>query len=148
MRGWSLHFHKRSADDSGKCHILESGDGAYVAVFEICADEKTHLDRIEGVGNGYENCTIDVPGFGQCFTYLASASHICDDLRPYAWYREIVLLGCLELELPSEYVSKVEAVDAIPDPDQQRSRVNWDIVEKLRNDNQKSEMAYRCDFKK
>lgn len=105
----------------------------YVAVFEICEKEKEKLDKIEGLGKGYKDFTLEVPDFGSCFTYLGSASHICDKLMPYDWYKEIVLLGCRKLEFPSGYASMIEAVKAGRDPDEKRSREQWQIVERLRH---------------
>ena len=47
---WSLHFHKRSIDESGKCNIRRGGSGVHYAIFEISLEDKLALDRIEGVG--------------------------------------------------------------------------------------------------
>ena len=129
--GWSLQFHKRSNDGSAKCNILRPGAGVYVAIFEMREIEKEKLDRIEGLGTGYEDCMINVPGFGSCFTYLGSVSHICDELMPYDWYKEIVLLGCRKLDFPRSYAATIEDIIACPDPDENRSREQWQIVDRL-----------------
>jgi hypothetical protein len=132
--GWSLHFHKRSIDESGKCNIVNSGTGIYVAVYEMQESDKEKLDEIEGSGKGYDNATIDVPDFGACSTYLGATTHICGELKPYDWYKEMVLLGCRKLDLPQRYTSAIEAVRNGPDPDEKRSEAQWQIVERLRND--------------
>jgi hypothetical protein len=129
---WSLQFHKRSIDGSGKCNIRNSGTGVYVAVFEMHVEDKEKLDGIEGIGNGYDSATIKVPEFDSCLTYLGSASHICDQLTTFDWYREMVLLGCRKLDFPGRYVATIEAVKTCPDPDKNRSREQWKIVERLR----------------
>ena len=103
--GWSLHFHKRSIDGSGKCNIVNSGEGVYVAVYEMNEIDKAKLDEIEGTGKGYHNSTIDVPDLGSCFTYLGATSHICDELTPFDWYKEMVLLGCRKLGLSDRYTA-------------------------------------------
>jgi len=132
--GWSLHFHKRSVDGSGKCNIVNSGKGIYVAVFEMSVKDKVKLDEIEGTGKGYHNSTIDVPEFGTCSTYLGATAHICNELKPFDWYREMVLLGCRKLGLCDRYTAIIEAIRNGPDPDEKRSREQWQIVEQLRND--------------
>ena len=79
---WSLRFHKRSLDTSGKCSIKKGSSGVYVAVYTMTAADKQLLDRIEGVGQGYANTTIQVPGIGECSTYVAEDTHIDRSLAP------------------------------------------------------------------
>jgi len=136
VAGWSLQFHKRSIDGSGKCNILNSGagTGVYVAVFEMNMKDKMKLDKIEGTGKGYDNATIEVADFGNCFTYLGTASHIRDELRPFDWYKELVLLGCRKLAIPDHYAAVIESVKSIRDPLEKRSQAQWKIVELLRRD--------------
>lgn len=127
-----LCFHKRSRDQSGKCNIV-AGDGSiHVAVYELSGQERTELDQIEGRGSGYSVETLEVPGFGECFTYVATASFIDDELRPYFWYKELVLVGCKALELPIDYIDKIRGIVAIGDPDLTRHTNNMKIVEQAR----------------
>jgi hypothetical protein len=134
IHGWSLQFHKRSPDGSGKCNILMPGNGVYVAIYEMGEADKRKLDEIEGTGSGYRDAGIDVPEFGHCATYLGSRSYLCNDLAPYDWYREMVLLGCQKQKFPDRYTSVVGTVTTSPDPDEVRSQQQWQIVERLRND--------------
>lgn len=129
---WSLCFHKRSVDKSGKCSIQSGSSGLYVAVYQMSAADKQELDRIEGVGRGYEDTTIVVPRMGVCATYVAADSHVDESLVPYDWYRELVRLGCHELDLPAAYVRQIEQMPAVPDPDSDRHLANWKIVQMLR----------------
>lgn len=129
-----LHFHKRSADGSAKCGILEPGDGVHVAVYEMRARDKPVLDAIEGLGAGYDQLDVDVAGFGLCFSYAAMASHISDCLKPYDWYREMVLIGCRRHGFPQGYIAEIGRISVDRDPDAERSRKNWEIVELLRRD--------------
>ena len=134
VRGWSLHFHKRSEDGSGKCNITTPGDGVYVAIYEMHESDKRKLDEIEGVGTGYRDATIHIPEFGHCHTYLGSSSYLCNDLAPYDWYKEMVLLGCRKLVFPDSYTSLVDAVSASRDPDETRSQRQWQTVERMSHD--------------
>jgi gamma-glutamylcyclotransferase (GGCT)/AIG2-like uncharacterized protein YtfP len=131
--GQKLCFHKRSIDQSGKCNIVSGDARVHLAIYELNMSEKAELDRIEGAGSGYSVETIDVPGFGECFTYIATASHIDDELRPYSWYKELVLAGCEALRLPNNYVAMIRKITAIADPDKTRHADNMKIVEQARS---------------
>jgi gamma-glutamylcyclotransferase (GGCT)/AIG2-like uncharacterized protein YtfP len=134
LPGWTLHFHKRSnVDDSAKCSILPGDGSVRVAVYRIVAQDKQRLDRIEGLGNGYENRVVSVPGYGDCFTYVATASHIDDSLAPLDWYREIVALGCEYHGFPEAYTASIRSITAVPDADAERNRQEWALVEQLRS---------------
>ncbi|MDH3338146.1 MAG: gamma-glutamylcyclotransferase [Gammaproteobacteria bacterium] len=132
LPGWSLRFHKRSADTSGKCSILKGSSGVYVAVYQMSPADKHILDGIEGVGCGYVDASIVVPGMGECATYIAADSHVDNALEPFDWYREIVLLGCKELGFPAAYARRIEQVTAATDPDPNRRQNGWNTVDKLR----------------
>jgi len=122
IAGWKLLFHKRSSDRSAKCAIFVGQGSIHVAVYEIDEREKAVLDgTVE---------TLDVPGFGDCFTYIAAASHIDDKLRPYSWYKELVLVGCEALAFPHDYVAMIRSIAAIDDPDKQRHIANMQIAER------------------
>lgn len=129
---YTLRFHKRGQDDSAKCGISECGQGLHVAVYEMDEADRRVLDGIEGVGKGYEVDGVSVPGFGQCFTYVASRSHIDDWLQPFDWYREMVLLGCLKHAFPAPYCERIAALPVIEDPDPARRERNWRTVERLK----------------
>ncbi len=62
LPGHSLHFHKRSADKSGKCNAFASGDDDSVigVLFSFDPAERAKLDDAEGVGSGYEPVMITV----------------------------------------------------------------------------------------
>jgi len=129
---WSLHFHKRGNDKSAKCSILEGGTGVHCAVFEISAEDKLTLDRIEGVGSGYSEITLDIPDIGDCASYVAQDSHIDDTLLPYDWYRELVLIGAKLHGFPRDYFRRIKSKAAVRDPDPDRSARRWKTVEFIR----------------
>ena len=66
---WSMQFCKRSKDASGKCTLVPGSDGVHAAIFELSAADKQVLDDIEGVGKGYSEISLHVPGYGDCFSY-------------------------------------------------------------------------------
>lgn len=125
---YKLCFHKRSSDQSSKCNAFETGsdsDAIWGVVFNIPPSEKRRLDRAEGLGNGYNEKTIDVitPSGDHvaAITYYADKIAIAEGLPPYSWYKELVLNVAKEHGLSSGYIaSSIEAVTAIKDPDGSR----------------------------
>ena len=132
IAGKKLCFHKRSQDGSGKCNIVAAEGSIHVAVYEINGQEKARLDRIEGVDSGYSVVTIEAPGFGECFTYVAVPSYIDNKLRPYSWYKELVLVGCEALQFPIDYIAIIRNTAAIDDPDKERHAINMQLVKRAR----------------
>ncbi|HWJ87625.1 MAG TPA: gamma-glutamylcyclotransferase family protein [Pelagibacterium sp.] len=124
LTGYELRWHKRSRDGSGKCDIAASA-AADVAVFgvlyEIAVHEKRALDRAEGLGVGYEEIEIEVLCGGNPITAKAYRATDTDPaLRPYTWYRALVIAGAREHGFPASYVAGLESVPA--DEDENRSR--------------------------
>lgn len=132
LPGRSLHFHKQGMDGSGKCNVLPDGHGVYVAVYTLDAADKPMLDQIEHVGIGYEVAAVNVRGFGECFTYFATETHIVDELAPYCWYHELVVQGCCFHDLPADYLAGVSAIARVRDPDKRRRRKNWNLIHSMR----------------
>lgn len=131
LQHWSLRFHKLSKDESGKCSIFPGSDGAYFAIFDINAEDKLALDRIEGLGDGYAAVLLDISPFGNCASYVAQESHVDDFLQPYDWYRELVLAGVRFHGFPHDYVSRIESVQAMRDPDARRSARQWALAQQI-----------------
>jgi hypothetical protein len=127
LPGHVLRFHKRSRDGSAKCDAYETGsshDGVHGVVFELDAAGKAALDRVEGVGRGYREKEVRVTAGEQGWTartYVAEADHIDRSLRPYAWYRELVLAGAREHALPAAYVERIAAEESVEDPEPRRA---------------------------
>ena len=134
LQDWSLRFHKRSMDASGKCSIVPGDEGVHFAIFDISNDDKLELDRIEGVGSGYAATSLDIPPFGDCATYIAEAPYVDEALRPYDWYREFVLAGADFHGFPDDYVERIASVRAIPDPDTERSASQWALAVRISAD--------------
>ncbi len=131
LPGFSLAFHKLSADGSGKCSVQRGSSGVHFAIYEMSEADREILDRIEGVGSGYGRIVLDVPGFGHCFSYAASDTHIDDTLVPYDWYQALVLAGARVLDFPRDYVTAIAGVPACRDPDPARHREMWKLAESI-----------------
>jgi len=128
--GFVLTFHKRGMDGSGKCTLRESGldtDAVFGAVYLLDREDREGLDRAECLGTGYDAVEIGVvtpAGPLRAFTYVARETHIDASLLPFAWYLEYVLTGAYQHRLPDYYVSRLESVQTLPDPDTGRAEKN------------------------
>jgi gamma-glutamylcyclotransferase (GGCT)/AIG2-like uncharacterized protein YtfP len=117
-----LRFHKAGTDGSAKCDAFYTGglaDAIHGVLYRIDRAGKSVLDRIEGLGNGYEEKVVEVAdGTGsivEAITYYAT--HIDDSLLPFHWYKQHVLVGAQETGLPPHYVAHIENMAATDDPD-------------------------------
>lgn len=120
-----LAWTKRSfRDGSGKCHIIEAeepGQVVWGVLFEMNKKEQTELDRIEGRGYTKKSVTVAYDSSTiAAYTYHATA--IKNGLRPFHWYKSLVLAGAREHDLPPEYIREMERVNAINDRNRSRSR--------------------------
>ena len=129
LPGHALHFHKHSADKSGKCNAFASGnDNSVIGVlFSFDPAERAKLDEAEGVGSGYEHTMVTVINDKgrrrKVLTYLATPGYIDDSLKPYSWYKDFVLAGGREHGLPPEYIAEyIQSVEAIEDANKTRDK--------------------------
>lgn len=128
VAGRRLAFDKVSQDGSGKCDIEATPtatDHVYGVIFEIDCTEKPELDRLEGLGHGYREELVDVvtaDGTRKAQAYVATEKNSA--LRPYDWYKALVIAGALEHGLPPTYVDSLNTTDSRPDPDDRRRERN------------------------
>jgi gamma-glutamylcyclotransferase len=126
--GYQLCWNKRSKDGSGKCSITETGhptDVVWGVVYELSPQDKSSLDRAEGLGQGYGERVVNIKtqtGRGTAVIYYATS--IDPGIRPYDWYRDLLVAGAREHGLPEEYVHALEGVVAVADGDQSRAETN------------------------
>jgi hypothetical protein len=111
-------------------------DLIYGAIYRLNTEHKSELDRFEGNGHGYIDKLIMLTHNGDeysCFTYLARRSHIVDNLKPYHWYKKLVILGAQYLQLPETYISSIATVESMEDPDQTRKKETEALIGKIIN---------------
>lgn len=132
LRGYELKWHKRSSDGSGKCDVVQTNDANHVVYgvfYEIPMSEKPALDQAEGLGYGYEAKKVRVAFNGAiCEASIYYATEIDPSLKPYTWYKALVVAGAKEHGLLSKYIERLEATDAIEDPDRQRHNRNSQLA--------------------
>lgn len=129
LHGHELRWHKRSRDGSDKRNLVQTSDATavvYGVLYEIPVGEKPALDKAEGLGNGYEAKNAEVAFRGAPrMAYLYFATDVDSSLRPYTWYKALVVAGAEEHNLPNEYVERLVATAALEDPDRERHADNW-----------------------
>jgi len=130
LSGYTLRWHKRGADGSGKCTIAiapKDPVGVHGILYRFAANEKYQLDLTEGLGSGYDEASVTVEtaaGLRQATTYLAAHSHIDDRLMPYSWYRDLVIEAASEAGISDDYVRRLATVRTQQDPDADREAHN------------------------
>ena len=126
LSGYQLKFHKVSKKDgSGKCDVVDSGnyqDKVYGVLYKIRADELSELDRFEANGYGYkrQNTFVTTDSGENLEAEIYIATNIDPNIRPYYWYKEHVVRGAKENELPETYISMLNEVVCEIDPDTER----------------------------
>ena len=139
LRQHRLAFHKKGHDRSSKCNLVRTGeesDGVYGAIYEMDSAHKEALDCIEGNGNGYHDRQLTVELHGKehsCFTYFAQQSYIENNLKPYHWYKDLVVLGAKHLQFPDGYVRSIELIESVEDLDDARREHHDLLIEKIVN---------------
>lgn len=127
-----LRFHKSSSDGSAKCDAFVTADQNSIVigvVFEVSESEKLELDRVEGLGQGYEEKIVVVQSTDgesmKAATYYAT--DIDPTRKPYHWYKEHVVRGANENGLSAYYVETISAIESTTDPKPGRQELEMAI---------------------
>ena len=131
LPGHELRFHKHSKKDgSAKCDAFATPDkdAAVVGVlFKFDSADRDKLDAAEGAGKGYDARVVTVINHKgrrrKVLSYFASPDAIDASVKPYTWYKDHVLAGAKEHNVPPDYVAQyIDAVEAVEDPDRERDK--------------------------
>jgi hypothetical protein len=135
LHGYSLCFNKKSKDGSGKANINltdKSDDFVWGIVIQITEEQKEKLDRFEGKGKGYDEETVEVilqnGTKTEALTYVADKDSLDFSLKPFDWYKALIVFGLMENQFPTDYLIKIKNFDCIPDTSFERSDENWGII--------------------
>lgn len=130
-----LTFHKRGMDGSAKANAFYTGsacDATWGVLFRIDVTQKPMLDQFESVGVGYETVMKGIQTAGgkvvQAWTYIALSVAVEGGLKPFTWYKDFVIQGARQHDLPSEYIRILQSTDAVHDSDTLRSQANARIL--------------------
>lgn len=130
LPGYLLTFHKMSTDGSGKCNIEPTenvADVVWGVVFSILESERAALDEAEGLGFGYDATTLTVCGKDGPITahaYVAASGYRDSARVPYDWYKNFVVAGAKEHDLPEAYIETLSQIETQPDLDTARAQRN------------------------
>ncbi len=84
------------------------------------------------MGFGYDEIEVDVAlsngSTERASMYIASTNAIDNALFPFRWYKDFVVKGAMQHQLPEEYVQAIAALPAMEDPDVNRQRTNDEIL--------------------
>ena len=127
LSGHALRFNQRSTGDgSAKCNIVEAvnaSDQVYGVVFDLRVPERPALDRAEDLDVGYrlQHLTVELgDSVEPVFCYVAMPNTIDDSVRPFRWYRDIVLHGARRHDFPPHYLQQIQSTHVIEDPNRRR----------------------------
>ena len=137
LKGHQLKFHKVGKDGSGKGDAFYTNnpqDTIYGALFEFDPADKPTLDKIEGVGKGYniKEVTVTNAKGERVSAYTYTATNIKADLLPFSWYLNHVIVGAKEVGVPSEYLSDIINTASVEDLDKSRNERNFALYNGLR----------------
>ncbi len=136
LTGHRLTFDNESSiDGSGKCDALitnNSADLLFAVLYRMAASEKSILDGYEGLGVEYRDASIPItlPGGDPACALIYYATNLNPRLCPYHWYKEHVVRGALENDLPNAYVEAIRAVKSISDENLEREQRELRIYRK------------------
>ncbi len=132
LAGHRLCWHKRGRDGSGKCDVLPTGhplDRVIGVVYRMRTADKPLLDRIEGLGSGYDEEEVSLStAAGPMRAWTYRATDIDSAAVPFTWYKALVIAGAREHAFPAAYLSGLEGVAARDDPDTARAQTHFDLI--------------------
>lgn len=135
LSGYKLVCNKASKDGSVKANIVKSdipGDIVWGILFKIDNTEKPLLDKAEGLGKGYTEDCLTFNGENKskhvAQVYFADSNSINNDLVAYDWYREFIITGAIQNQLPADYILQLQSIPFIPDPDEERRIKHFSIL--------------------
>ena len=132
--GRQLVFHKVGRDGSAKCDALhtENPDSTvFGALFRLDRRDIPTLDTFEALGAGYDREILSVStstGTLQAFAYIAQAQYVDPDLKPFHWYKQLVIAGAELHQFPDRYITAISAVHSKADPQPQRAAKNLGVL--------------------
>jgi hypothetical protein len=108
------------------------GELVWGVLFNIDYNEKSLLDKAEGLGLGYNEDTLifldQLSNSYSARVYIADSNSINNHLLPFDWYKELIVTGGTQNKLPADYISQLQSFACVPDPDEARRLKNYSIL--------------------
>lgn len=107
---------KKGKDGSGKANLVDSPkDVVWGVLYEIDSAELERLDKAEG---GYQRTTLQIlteqGNTIEAEVYISTK--LTNDATPYNWYKDLILKGAREHQLPEDYLEYLEQFPSKDDP--------------------------------
>lgn len=137
LKNYILRFNKFGQDQTAKCNIVKTGNpGDFVngVIYQIKSSDLEILDRIEGLNKGYVHKMLNVKLYGkshQVLTYVAMPEYLNNSIKPYSWYKEMVIKGLEYYQFESDNIDQVRIIEAINDPDLRRNASMWNLIKEM-----------------
>lgn len=135
LPGYKLVCNKVSKDGSAKANIIKTDNLAELVwgvLLTIDSDEKALLDKAEGLGKGYNEDTLiffdETNNPYPAQVYIADSNVINNNLLPYDWYKEFIVTGAIQNELPADYILQLQSIICSRDNDEERRTKNYSIL--------------------
>jgi gamma-glutamylcyclotransferase (GGCT)/AIG2-like uncharacterized protein YtfP len=119
IRSYEVRFRKKSDDGSGKADLVQTGNPGDIVHGVVYQFDPNERDALNAAEPGYDPETIEVQnttGVLKATTYLAREDQIDESLKPYTWYRDVILCGAEQHGIPEDYRQKIERILDLPDP--------------------------------
>lgn len=132
----TLRFHKRSKDGSGKADAYFTGkedQKVWGVIGQIDKEAKKILDKFEGLGRGYNEKVVEIITNDEKINttiYVADSDCIDTNLIPFDWYKEFVVQGSIENQLPEDYIKLLKDIPCKKDFNIERREKNYTIMKK------------------
>ena len=115
LRGARLRLDKRGADGSGKANLATDRDAwVWGVAYRLAAADFRDLDAVEP---GYRRVTVELEVLGRSVSAQTYRSErLTADPVAFEWYKRLIVEGARQHGLPDDYVIRLEALPARPDP--------------------------------
>lgn len=115
LHNWCVNFNKKSIDGSGKANLSQkTGFITWGCLYEIDANE---ISRLDGIEKGYIRIKVNVikdDGVTvEAETYISD--NITDNPVAFDSYKQLLISGSTEHNLPAEYVLYLQQLPSKPD---------------------------------
>jgi cation transport regulator ChaC len=112
---WCVAFSKKSKDGSGKANLFQkTGFVTWGCLYEIDVNEISKLDKVE---KGYVRTKVivmkDDKKIAEAETYISD--NLTDNPVGFDSYKQMLILGAIEHNLPTEYILYLQQLPSRPD---------------------------------
>ncbi len=115
VEDWALVCNKSGTDGSAKANLVaRPGAQLWGVVYRLPVRRLAELDVIEG---GYERFPVPVwIGEARLRCQVYASDRLTDDLRAFDWYRDLMVAGAEEHDLPEAHVEQLRSLPVRPAP--------------------------------